>query len=189
MRKTPPRHRSCAEESHLKLMLALAEVGERVAALRQYEICRDTLRTELDAMPGDAIEALRSRLLKGTMNGTRRTARRRSARSTRCLIRPRRPRDRIGLCGNLNRRCPFDCRLAIRHNGRRLAQDFLRRLDRRHHLRLGADQSHPGGRRNTMLAYKHRVIDIRAIGREVGVNYVLEGSVRKSATRPASPLS
>ena len=55
------------EESHLKLMIALGEAGERVAALRQYDICRETLRAELDAVPGEEIEALRRRLLNGTM--------------------------------------------------------------------------------------------------------------------------
>ena len=38
--------------------------------------------------------------------------------------------------------------------------------------------------RYTMLAYKgRRAIDIREIAREVGARYVLEGSVRKSATQ------
>ena len=56
------------EESHLKLMIALAETGERVAALRQYDICRETLETELNAVPGKEIEALHRRLLNGTMD-------------------------------------------------------------------------------------------------------------------------
>jgi TolB-like protein/tetratricopeptide (TPR) repeat protein len=37
--------------------------------------------------------------------------------------------------------------------------------------------------RNTMFTYKGRPVDVRAIGRELGVRYVLEGSVRKSAER------
>jgi TolB-like protein len=37
--------------------------------------------------------------------------------------------------------------------------------------------------RNTMFAYKHLPRDVRVIGREVGVRYVLEGSVRKSGDK------
>jgi adenylate cyclase len=37
--------------------------------------------------------------------------------------------------------------------------------------------------RNTMFTYKGRPVDVRAVGREVGVRYLLEGSVRKAADR------
>ena len=37
--------------------------------------------------------------------------------------------------------------------------------------------------RNTSFTYKDRVVDARQLGRELGVRYVLEGSVRKAGTR------
>jgi adenylate cyclase len=37
--------------------------------------------------------------------------------------------------------------------------------------------------RNSTFTYKGRAIDIKAVGRELGVRYVLEGSVRKAANR------
>jgi adenylate cyclase len=37
--------------------------------------------------------------------------------------------------------------------------------------------------RNSSFAYKGKVIDIRQIGRELGVRYVLEGSIRKAGSR------
>ena len=37
--------------------------------------------------------------------------------------------------------------------------------------------------RNSSLTYKGRAIDVREVGRELGVRYVLEGSVRKSANQ------
>src|SRR5262249_25426508 len=37
--------------------------------------------------------------------------------------------------------------------------------------------------RNSSFAYKGRTIEIKQVGRELGVRYVLEGSVRKSASR------
>ena len=37
--------------------------------------------------------------------------------------------------------------------------------------------------RNSSFAYKGRAVDIKQIGRELGVRYLLEGSVRRAATR------
>jgi adenylate cyclase len=37
--------------------------------------------------------------------------------------------------------------------------------------------------RNSRFAYKGNAVDIKQIGRELGVRYVLEGSVRKSGNR------
>src|SRR5262249_27229697 len=37
--------------------------------------------------------------------------------------------------------------------------------------------------RNTALAYRNKPIDTKQIGRELGVRYVLEGSVRRSGSR------
>ena len=37
--------------------------------------------------------------------------------------------------------------------------------------------------RNSSFTYKGRVIDVKQVGRELGVRYVLEGSVRKAANR------
>ncbi len=37
--------------------------------------------------------------------------------------------------------------------------------------------------RNTSFTYKGRAVDVKQIGRELGVRYVLEGSVRKAANR------
>jgi TolB-like protein len=37
--------------------------------------------------------------------------------------------------------------------------------------------------RNSSFTYKGRAVDVRRVGRELGVRYVLEGSVRKSANR------
>src|SRR5438046_10765060 len=37
--------------------------------------------------------------------------------------------------------------------------------------------------RNSSFTYKGRAVDVKQIGRELGVRYVLEGSVRKAAQR------
>ena len=41
--------------------------------------------------------------------------------------------------------------------------------------------------RNSSFTYKGQAVDVKQVGRELGVRYVLEGSVRKAATGCASP--
>ena len=43
--------------------------------------------------------------------------------------------------------------------------------------------------RNSTFTYKGRAVDVKQVGRELGVRYVLEGSVRKAAIASASPRS
>ena len=43
--------------------------------------------------------------------------------------------------------------------------------------------------RNSSFTYKGKAVDIKQVGRELGVRYVLEGSVRKAANACASPGS
>jgi TolB-like protein len=37
--------------------------------------------------------------------------------------------------------------------------------------------------RNSSFAYKGKAIDVKQVGRELGVRYVLQGSIRKSKNR------
>ena len=37
--------------------------------------------------------------------------------------------------------------------------------------------------RNSSFTYKGRAVDVKQVGRELGVRYVLEGSIRKAANR------
>lgn len=50
------------EEFHRQRILLLAYSGQRSAALRQYEICRKTLQTELNISPGAETQAIYQRL-------------------------------------------------------------------------------------------------------------------------------
>ena len=43
--------------------------------------------------------------------------------------------------------------------------------------------------RNSTFTYKGRAVDVKQVGRELGVRYVLEGSVRKAAVGCALPDS
>jgi TolB-like protein len=42
--------------------------------------------------------------------------------------------------------------------------------------------------RNSTFTYKGRAVDVKQVGRELGVRYVLEGSLRKVADRVRHPL-
>src|SRR4030095_8806427 len=53
-----------------------------------------------------------------------------------------------------------------------LSEDIITGLSRIGAIRVVA--------RSTMFTYKHRAVDIRSVGRDLGARYVLEGSVRSS---------
>jgi len=56
-----------------------------------------------------------------------------------------------------------------------MVEDIITALSRFRHLFVIA--------RNSSFTYKGRVVDVKQVGRELGVRYVLEGSVRKAANR------
>ena len=56
-----------------------------------------------------------------------------------------------------------------------IVEDIITALSRYHSLFVIA--------RNSSFTYKGRAVDVKQVGRELGVRYVLEGSVRKSADR------
>ncbi len=56
-----------------------------------------------------------------------------------------------------------------------MVEDIITGLSRIHWLFVIA--------RNSSFTYKGRAVDVKQVGRELGVRYVLEGSVRKAADR------
>ena len=66
----PPR-----EASHRQLMQLYAKAGERSIAVRQYEICREALGSQLGVAPDEETEALRRQLLQNSAAPERTTAR------------------------------------------------------------------------------------------------------------------
>src|SRR5688572_11810422 len=85
---------------------------------------------------------------------------------------------------------------ASRHAGRTLALSSRRRRDHKnlwhqHDDGIAEDLITALSRfrwflvvaRNSSFIYKGRAVDVRTVGRELGVRYVLEGSVRKGGSR------
>jgi len=54
------------EDNHRRLMQAYADAGRRADAVRQYQVCVETLRRELDVAPSAETEALYRRLRVGS---------------------------------------------------------------------------------------------------------------------------
>jgi TolB-like protein len=156
------------ENSHRLLMQAYLDAGERALALRQYELCRELLREELQIAPGEQTEALRRRCTDASSPATQK----------------RQPDSRQPHANGANPRVderplvavlPFqtfssDPEMEGFCDG--LSEDIITGLSRIGAIRVVA--------RSTMFTYKHRAADIRAIGRDLGASYVLEGSVRAS---------
>ncbi|HEU5229678.1 MAG TPA: bacterial transcriptional activator domain-containing protein, partial [Ktedonobacteraceae bacterium] len=57
---------NCQEEAHYHIMLCYLRQANRSAALRQYQLCKETLQEELGIEPGPAIENLHRRLRSKT---------------------------------------------------------------------------------------------------------------------------
>jgi len=54
----------CREDAYRWLMLCYSRLGQRNRALRWYQICRQTVSAELDALPDSATESIHRRLLE-----------------------------------------------------------------------------------------------------------------------------
>jgi TolB-like protein/DNA-binding SARP family transcriptional activator/tetratricopeptide (TPR) repeat protein len=173
------------EPSHRRLMLAYAQMGERAAALHQYDVLRNVLRDEFDTVPDAETEALRRRLLSAQVNGTNKAAPDDDNEPTvigdfngtygQTAVRELTPnhyeRPSVAVLPFLvmGNKPAFD-ELA---DG--LTEDVITALSHIKAFRVIA--------RNTMFTYKNHSADIRLIGKDVGARYVLEGSIRQSGDR------
>jgi TolB-like protein len=165
------------EASHRLLMQAYLDADERGHALRQYEICRDILREELQIAPGEQTEALRRRCVEpsgpqheATSNGKAAVA---NGKADGALTSPARQpaNDDRPLVAVLPLQ-PFGSDPEMESFCDGLTEDIITGLSRIGAIRVVA--------RSTMFTYKGRAMDVRDVGRDLGARYVLEGSVRTS---------
>ncbi|HYZ42639.1 MAG TPA: BTAD domain-containing putative transcriptional regulator, partial [Stellaceae bacterium] len=170
------------EPAHRTLMELYAAQGRHAAALRQYKLLRDTLSRELGTRPEPETDALAKRI-----RDDRRTAVRPSSN-------PERPAAGISAISRVVSPhwtepptlpeapsiviLPFqnlsgDPEQEYFSDG--IVEEITTALSRFRPLFVIA--------RNSAFIYKGRAVDVRQVGRELGVRYVLEGSVRKAANR------
>lgn len=151
-----------AEEAHRALIRISLVQGRRNAALRQFELCREALRRELDAEPEPETAALL------------REAAPIPAVPSSAAIAPYPPRDRDqpGVIV-----MPFD-NLSGEGDGYfadGVVEEITGALSRVKEFFVIARQS--------AFTYKGRFVDVREVGRELGVRYVVEGTVRRGGDR------
>lgn len=149
-----------AEEAHRALIRLHLRHGRATAARRQLELCREALRRELDAAPEPETEAL----LAAPAAAPARTAPPRAA--------PPPDRERPSVIV-----MPFDnlSGAADDYFVDGVVEEVTAALSRLRDLLVIA--------RQTAFTYKGRLVDVRAIGEELGVAYVVEGTVRRGGDR------
>jgi len=163
------------EDGHRALMRLHAEAGETSTALRQYEHCREILRSELDVAPALETTALYSSILEQSEAPA-----------------PQRPQSHPAMSVDSEKTAyvdretskpsiavlPFtnmsgDPEQAYFSDG--ITDDIITELSRFRSLFVIA--------RNSSFQYKGKNVDVRQVARELGVQYIVEGSVRKLGDR------
>jgi len=172
------------ETAHRALMQIYAQQGQTALALRQYQLCRDALQAELGVVPEVETERLHQSILE------KRRARRADTEAAPAVI----PAEAKALLdpSPLRRELeveslstkpsiavlPFDNMSGDPEQdyfADGIVEEITTALSRFRQLFVIA--------RNSSFSYKGRAVDVKEVGRELGVRYVLEGSVRKSQNR------
>jgi DNA-binding SARP family transcriptional activator len=161
------------EEGHRALMRFHAEAGDVAAALRQYDTCRLTLKRDLDITPSPETVALH-RKIKNQSIGRPDSGRDESpiAGSPLPLATTSKPSLAVLPLRNLS----GDAEQRYFSDG--IAEDIITELSRFRSLFVIAC--------NSSFQFRDEAVDVRRVARELGVQYVVEGSVRRGRRSPAS---
>lgn len=163
-----------AEAAHRALIRIHAHRGHENAALRQFELCRTALKKQLDAEPEAQTSSLAASLQSrertghqppGPSYGVAAPAQMRAV--------PARHDDQPSIAVLPFQNLSGDVEQEYFADG--MVEDIVTALAHFRHLFVVA--------RNSSFAYKGRSIDIKQVGRELGVRYVVEGSVRRASDR------
>jgi TolB-like protein len=155
------------EETHRLLMRLYYAAGQRAQALRQYEHCREILQRDLQAKPDTETE----RLYRQVQNETRPISAIATNTAKPDTVPPPDSKPSIAVLPFAN--MSGDPEQDYFSDG--ITEDIITELSRMQWLLVIA--------RNSSFIYKGRVVDVKQVGRELGVRYVLEGSVRKAGGR------
>ena len=163
------------EDAHRLLIRALAMSGRRPDALRHYEHLFALLKRELDVEPDAATKAL-ARELRKPAHASKELQPKPSPASRAAthsedpsLPLPDRPSIAVLPFANMS----GDPDQEYFADG--ISEDLITELSRIRWLFVIA--------RNSTFVYKNRAVDVKQVSRELGVRYVLEGSVRRAGKR------
>ena len=159
------------EDAHRLIMRVLAAGGRRADALKHYEDLAALLKRELTVEPDPTTRALAAELRKSHAAQPGSEVRSDPASETSAVLLPLPDRPSIAVLPFAN--MSGDPEQEYFADG--MVDDILMALSRVRWLFVIARQS--------SFIYKIRSADVQQIGRELGVRYVVEGSVRKSGTR------
>lgn len=160
------------EEAHRRLMKSLYDNGDRAGALSQYQTCADILKKELQVEPDTVTKALFEAIRSNASSAIEQkpaTRAQGSGLEDSPLSLPDKPSIAVLPFTNLS----ADPDQEFFADG--ITEDIITALSRFRSLFVIA--------RNSTFSYKGKSPDVREIVRDLGVRYVLEGSVRKSDKR------
>ncbi|MEE8164885.1 MAG: tetratricopeptide repeat protein [Myxococcota bacterium] len=164
------------EHVHRRLMELFAAQGRTDAAIAQFDRCRLILRQELDIAPDKKTTALYHTIRRQRTAGGGEPADKTASNSdaqTPSVEPPTTKSDKPSIAV-----LPFEN--MSRDPDRQfiadaIAEDIVTALSKNPELYVIA--------RNSTFVYKDRAVSVQQVGRELGVRYVLEGSVRQVGTR------
>jgi TolB-like protein len=156
------------EDSHRLLIELLARAGRRGEALRQFDVLTELLKRELGVRPDDETDALvrRIRMESSTPAATVSDA---IDNTVTHAVRPPPVLDKPSIAVLPFQNMSGDPEQGYFVDG--MVEEIITALSRIRWLLVIA--------RNSSFTYKGQAVDVRQVGRELGVRYVLEGSVRK----------
>lgn len=148
-----------SEPAHRALMRGYAAACDRPRALRQFQTCRDILKAELGVEPDPETVRLADKIRVGSTAPAQAVSTSRSALPTVAVL----------PFANLS----ADPEQEYFSDG--ITEDIITELTRFPSLFVIA--------RNSSFTFKGKPVDVTEVGRKLGVEYVVEGSVRKVGTR------
>jgi TolB-like protein/DNA-binding SARP family transcriptional activator len=170
------------ETAHRALMQIYAQQGQTALALKQYQLCCDALQGELGVKPEAETERLYQSIREKRRAGQMHTSPHGIAAETSSLLdaplaassRPTLPlpdKPSIAVLPFQN----MSDELEQEYFADGVVQEIITTLSRFRQLFVIA--------RNSSFTYKGRATDVKQVGHELGVRYVLEGSVRRASNR------
>jgi TolB-like protein/Tfp pilus assembly protein PilF len=158
------------ERVHRTVMRLYAAQGRHDAALHQYELCRRELSSQLGVQPAsetdDLARSIRTSRREGTARPQVRSPAGPESAHNNGSATPDRPSIAVLPFTNLSGDPEQD------YFADGIVEDIISGLTRLHWLFVIA--------RDSSFTLKNRAIDVKQAGRELGVRYLLEGSVRKA---------